>query len=259
MELAFSPTSNDLLFRLAAQQTQQTMNYTVIAQSADEVQEIENAPAVSIGPYLIAMPDYPLRYAVTPVFTRSTDTSEQSSRRDSGRCDPAIDRRLDPLGQRHGPNVTALVNEIDYRPVFFALLQVRELQIGQFAATQPTAKQYGKDGAVSLSFECVRWRRLPEATCLLCREPVSETHTQLLDAFHAPYPGSQFWTEQAGIGGFVGEPSYCRKSPVDRSYGEVTIFKEDAETGDDDLVEREARLGTIPLDEFIDGVPIAAL
>ena len=205
------------------------------------------------------MPDYPLRYAVTPVFTRSTDTSEQSSRRESGRCDPAIDRRLDPLGQRHGPNMTAFANEIDYRPVFFALLQVRELQISQFAATQPTAKQYGKDGAVSLSFECVRWRRLPKATCLICREPVSETHTQLLDAFHAPYPGSQFWTEQAGIGGLVGEPSYCRKSPVDRSCGEVAIFKEDAETGDDDLVEREARLGTIPLDEFIDGVPIAAL
>jgi hypothetical protein len=29
------------------------------------------------------MPGYPLRYAVTPVFTRTTDTSEQSSRRES--------------------------------------------------------------------------------------------------------------------------------------------------------------------------------
>ncbi len=47
-------TSNDLLFRLATEQTGKAMNYTVIAQSADEVGEIENAPAISMGPYLIA-------------------------------------------------------------------------------------------------------------------------------------------------------------------------------------------------------------
>jgi len=30
------------------------MNYGVIAQSADEVQDTENAPAVSMGPYLVS-------------------------------------------------------------------------------------------------------------------------------------------------------------------------------------------------------------
>jgi len=30
------------------------MNYTVIAQSANDVQDIQNAPSVSMGPYLIA-------------------------------------------------------------------------------------------------------------------------------------------------------------------------------------------------------------
>ena len=30
------------------------MNYTTIAQSADEVQDIQNAPAVSMGPYLLS-------------------------------------------------------------------------------------------------------------------------------------------------------------------------------------------------------------
>lgn len=42
-----SPTSNDLLFRLQSKQ----LNYTVIAQSAEEVQNILNSPAVSMGPY----------------------------------------------------------------------------------------------------------------------------------------------------------------------------------------------------------------
>jgi hypothetical protein len=36
--------------------------------------------------------------------------------------------------------VAAFANEIYYGPVFLALLQVRELQIGQFAAPQPAAK-----------------------------------------------------------------------------------------------------------------------
>ena len=49
-----NPTSNDLLFRLSAVQTRRTTHYTVIAQSADEVQDIENAPSVSMGPYLIS-------------------------------------------------------------------------------------------------------------------------------------------------------------------------------------------------------------
>lgn len=52
--MEFSPTSNDLLLRLASERAQKAMNYTMIAQSADEVQDIQNAPSVSMGPYLIA-------------------------------------------------------------------------------------------------------------------------------------------------------------------------------------------------------------
>src|ERR1700744_6713715 len=52
--MEFSPTSNDLLLRLASEHEQKAMNYTMIAQSAVEVQDIENAPSVSMGPYLIA-------------------------------------------------------------------------------------------------------------------------------------------------------------------------------------------------------------
>jgi hypothetical protein len=54
MESSSNPTSNDLLLRLVSEHSQKAMNYTVIAQSADEVQEIQNAPSVSMGPYLIA-------------------------------------------------------------------------------------------------------------------------------------------------------------------------------------------------------------
>jgi hypothetical protein len=45
------PTSNDLLERLIAENTRAALNDQIVAQSADDVQAIENAPAVSMGPY----------------------------------------------------------------------------------------------------------------------------------------------------------------------------------------------------------------
>ena len=49
----FSHTSNDLLFSLDRKSSRQKLNYEVVAQSVEEVQDIQNAPAVSMGPYLI--------------------------------------------------------------------------------------------------------------------------------------------------------------------------------------------------------------
>ena len=45
-------TSNDLLFELHGLYTPKTFHYQVVAQSADEVQDIENAPSVSMSHYL---------------------------------------------------------------------------------------------------------------------------------------------------------------------------------------------------------------
>lgn len=48
-----SHTSNDLLFNLDEPGFKKPLNYGIVAQSAEEVQNIENSPAVSMGPYLI--------------------------------------------------------------------------------------------------------------------------------------------------------------------------------------------------------------
>jgi hypothetical protein len=85
------------------------------------------------------VPDDSFRYAVAPGFTRATDTSEQSADRDSGSSRPQIDGGFDPLGHRHGSNVAAFANQINYGPVFFALLQVRDIQISQFSAAEAAA------------------------------------------------------------------------------------------------------------------------
>lgn len=46
-------TSNDLLRSLMAKHSPPGLNYQIIAQSAEDVQNLENAPAVSMGPYLL--------------------------------------------------------------------------------------------------------------------------------------------------------------------------------------------------------------
>ena len=46
-------TSNDLLRRLIAKHAALALNYHPIAQSAEDVQNIKNAPVISVGPYLL--------------------------------------------------------------------------------------------------------------------------------------------------------------------------------------------------------------
>ena len=49
----YSPTSNDLLLLLTSQHLQNAFTYGTIAQTASEVQDVQNSPAISMGPYLI--------------------------------------------------------------------------------------------------------------------------------------------------------------------------------------------------------------
>jgi hypothetical protein len=50
---AYSPTSNDLLLLLTSRQLQNTFTYGTIAPTAGDVQDVQNSPAISMGPYLI--------------------------------------------------------------------------------------------------------------------------------------------------------------------------------------------------------------
>ena len=85
------------------------------------------------------MPDYSFSYAVAPGFACPTDTSEQSSGRNSGGSHPLVDRHFHPVGHRDGSNVPAFAEEINYRPMLLALLQMREVQLSQLAASESAA------------------------------------------------------------------------------------------------------------------------
>lgn len=49
----YNPTSNDLLLLLTSQHLQSAFTYGTIAQTASDVQDVQNSPAISMGPYLI--------------------------------------------------------------------------------------------------------------------------------------------------------------------------------------------------------------
>src|SRR5271167_1184887 len=205
------------------------------------------------------VPDHPLRYSITPMLACSTDASKQTSCRNPGRHDPQIHGRLDPAGHRYGPNVSAFAYQIDDCPMVLAPLYMGELQVSQFAAPQTAAKQDGENCPVPLAFERVRVRRLPEFAGLVSGEPISKADTQLPGPFHPPDAGGELRTEQAGVGSLVGEPPHCSESSIDRSCRELAILEENAITGNHNLVERQARLGAVPLNELIDPVSISAL
>ena len=137
------------------------------------------------------VPDHPLRYSITPMLACSTDASKQPSCRNPGRRDPQIHGRLDPAGHRYGPNVSAFAYQIDDCPMVLALLYMRELQIGHFAAPQTAAKQDGENCPVSFAFERVRVRRLPEFAGFVSGEPISKPDTQLPGSFHPPDAGGE--------------------------------------------------------------------
>ncbi len=72
----FCLTSNDLLHKLKEKHSSQSGLYTIIAQCADDVNDIENAPAVSMGPYLLGSQRLSLLTALS-VYSQRGGTREQ--------------------------------------------------------------------------------------------------------------------------------------------------------------------------------------
>jgi hypothetical protein len=107
-----SHTSNDLLFSLNPEDSRKPLNYEIVAQSADEVQNIQNAPPFSMGPYLVES-------GQNRLLTTISIYSERGASRDQVRllymnADAlhiwkAMGRNPRLVGARHRPPPTALL------------------------------------------------------------------------------------------------------------------------------------------------------
>ena len=105
-------TSTDLLFSLDPERSQISLPYVIVAQSAEEVQDIHNAPAVSMGPYL-------LKSGQTQLLTTISIYSQRGESREQVRLLymnaaalliwEAMGKRPKLIGAQHRPPETALL------------------------------------------------------------------------------------------------------------------------------------------------------
>jgi hypothetical protein len=73
---ASGDTSNDVLFRLEAMHLTDSMNYRIIAQSENEVRDIQNAPAISMSSFITESDQTKLLRTVS-IYSQRGETSDQ--------------------------------------------------------------------------------------------------------------------------------------------------------------------------------------
>jgi hypothetical protein len=104
----YSPTSNDLLLLLTSQHLQSAFTYGTIAQTASDVQDVQNSPAISMGPYLIISGQTELLRSIS-VYSERGKSREQVRLlymnaaalgvwRAMGKCTHIIDAQKRPRG-----------------------------------------------------------------------------------------------------------------------------------------------------------------
>lgn len=105
-------TSNDLLFSLGGEQRRKPLNYEIVVQSAREVQDIQSAPAVSMGPYLIESGQTQLLTTIS-IYSERGECREQVRllymNAIALRIWKAMGRRPTLIGPQHRPPKTALL------------------------------------------------------------------------------------------------------------------------------------------------------
>lgn len=71
-----SHTSNDLLFSLDGEYSPKPLNYEIVAQSEEEVQDLQNAPAVSMCSYLVESGQMQLLTTIS-IYSQRGENREQ--------------------------------------------------------------------------------------------------------------------------------------------------------------------------------------
>jgi hypothetical protein len=107
-----SHTSNDLLFSLDGGRSRRSLNYEIVAQSAEEVQDTQNAPSVSMGPYLIESGQSQLLTTIS-IYSERGEMREQVRlfymNAVALRVWKAMGKKPRLIGAQHRPSRTALL------------------------------------------------------------------------------------------------------------------------------------------------------
>jgi hypothetical protein len=106
-------------------------------------------------------------------------------------------------------------DQINDRPVVLSALKVSDIQFCGLFPAPPATQEKCQQCSVPLALQRIWVRHLPERSCLVGGEPVTESDAEVLRPFDSADAGSEIRAEQTSIGGFVGETSNRRKPAVD--------------------------------------------
>lgn len=105
-------TSNDLLFSLDERKVRKPLNYEIVVQNVEEMQDIQNAPAVSMGPYLIDSGQTQLLTAIS-IYSQRGESREQMRLLYMNAVAllvwKAMGKKPNLMGAQHRPPKTALL------------------------------------------------------------------------------------------------------------------------------------------------------
>jgi len=174
----------------------------------------------SFGAVLHDVPHSPLRYTISPSLARSANAPKHATFTQSCGRKPRVNGAVDPVRYGHRPNMPGLANQINDRPVIIPALKMSNIQ---FCPSSGAARN--PKGSVSLALQRIRVRHLPERSCLVGGEPVTETDAEVLRPFDSADASSEIRAEQTGVGSFVCETSDRRKPAVDCARRKLTRFQ----------------------------------
>jgi hypothetical protein len=87
-------------------------------------------------------------------------------------------------------------------------------------------------------------------------QPIADPNAETLCPFDAADSGGQIRAQKASVGGFMSEPPHSRQAHVDGGGCEVLLFEEEPIAKNDSAVKGQSRFGTVPPDEFVDGMTV---
>jgi len=191
-----------------------------------------------LGAVLYDVPHNPLGYAISPGLACSANTPKHVAIANASGAKPGIDSALDPIRNRHRPNMSGLADQIDDGPVVFPPLKMGNVQFCRLFAAQPATQEDSEQRPIPLALKRIRVKHLPERSCLIGSEPVPQTDAEVLRPFDSPDAGGKVRAEQAGISGFICEASNGREPAVDRPWRKLTRLQVNSIAGNNGFVER---------------------
>lgn len=183
------------------------------------------------------MPNYPLRYTVSPSLACTAHAPEYAASAHARRNEPGIDGALYPIRNRHRPNMSTFAGQVHEGPVIVMPLKMCEVQFCRLFPPQAAAKETRENGPISLALERAGVGLLPECLRLIGCQPAAQTNAEVLWPFDSPNASGEIRGQQAGINGFIRQPPHGRESAADCARCKLAGFQMDSIAADNGLVE----------------------